>query len=687
MNNLRYAFRQLVKNPGFTTVAVLTLALGLSANTTIFSIISALFFQPLPVKDPERLVLVLQKSATWKMPHGHSWPDYNDYRDRVGAFEDVIATFMTPVHLSVPRQEPERAWIEAVSGNYFSMLGIEPAQGRFLQAGEGKNPGADPVIVLSHAYWLRKFGGNLSAIGQTVQVNGHPFTIVGVTPPQFASAQWSIGVNAFIPATMLGQLRAGGEDFLRSRGAPAFKVFARLKPGVTLAQSRAAVAVVAQQLAQEYPKEHKEATVFVMPERYCRPEPTFSEFMPIVSSVFMVMVGLVLLIACANVANLMFSRALARQKEMSIRTAIGASRGQLIWQLLTESVLLAVVAGVVGLVLAYWSGRLLAGFSPAGDVPIRNDQHWDWRVSAFSFLVSVLAGVITGLAPALRATKLDVQATLKEGSTSIVSSARHRFRSALVVSQVAICLVVLVAGGLFVRSLQQVAGMDLGFRTDHLLMASLDLDLQGYGDARSKQFCRQLLDRVKTLPGVRSASLAQTVPLDYGFEIASIAPAEKAADDADSFSAVHGNRIDPDYLRNSAFATMPLRMGATLAGVQGLLGLLLAVMGLYGVVSYAVSQRTREIGIRMALGARRLDIFRLVVRDGLKLTALGLALGLLVALAVAGIFGKILYGLTPAATPVVAFVVFLLAAVSMLACWLPARRAARVDPMVALRCE
>ncbi len=815
--DLRYGARVLMKKRGFTAAAVFTLALGISANITIFSIISEFFFKPLPVKEPDRLVLVLQKSAVWNKPHGHSWLDFRDYRERLEVFSDMLAVAMGPAHLSIAGHQPDREWIEMVSGNYFSMLGVEPKLGRLFYREEGEMPGADPIVVLSHDYWQRKFGGDPSVIGKALSINGHPFTIVGVAPDTFGSAQWKLAPRAFIPASMLGQARPGGGKLLQARGAVLFKLMARLKPGVTVAQAGVAVDIAGKQLAREYPDEHKEATVFVVQEQYCRPEPVAAEFMPLAASVFMGMVGMVLLIACANVANLMFSRSVARQKEMAIRTAIGANRGRLIRQLLAESILLACLAGIVGALLANWSGYLL-GFMPsgAGDMPIRTDNDsWDWRVFAFTFAVSVIAGVVTGVAPALRATRFDLQTTLKEGGGGLLASSRHLFRSVLVVSQVAICVVVLIAGGLFVRSLQQVADASLGFRTDHLLLASLDLGLQGYDEARQKQFHRQLLDRLEGQPGVRSASLASYVPFSYFFEIALVAPEEKAGD-TDSFTTVHANYVTPEYLttmggavlrgrdfaqhddetaikvaivnatmaerlwpgqdargkrfkwgedegfwqvvgvarnakyvmlgeelrpffyaplaqrhaspvtlhlwsagdpaalapavrdvlrhmdadlpiynvltmeahlNDSAFAMMPLRVGAVLAGAQGLLGLFLAAMGLYGIVSYVVSLRTREIGVRMALGARGFDVVRLVVRDGLRLTLIGLAIGLLVSLGFTAILTQVLYGLMPATTPVFIAVIVLFAGVAMLACYLPARRATKVDPNIALRYE
>src|SRR5215831_13137936 len=290
----------------------------------------------------------------------------------------MLAVALNPVHLSVAGHQPEREWVETVSGNYFSMLGVEPKLGRLFRREEGEKPGADPIVVLSYDYWQRKFGGDPSAVGKSINVNGHPFTVVGVTPETFGSAQWKLAPRAFVPASMLGQIRPDGDKWLQGRGAIIFKVMARLKPGVTVAQAGAAVEIVAKHLAREYPDEHKDAKVFVAREQYCRPEPTFVEFIPVVGSVFMVMVGLVLLIACANVANLMFSRAVVRQREMGIRKAIGANRWRLIRQLLAESVLLAVIAGAVGSLLAHWSGYLLTLMpAGAGDMPLRTDKNWD----------------------------------------------------------------------------------------------------------------------------------------------------------------------------------------------------------------------------------------------------------------------------------------------------------------------
>jgi predicted permease len=819
MNDLRFAVRMLLKSPGFTVVAVVTLALGLSANAMIMGVISAFFFRPLPVKDPERLVIMMQKTSVIEFPHGHAWLDYRDYRSRVTQLEDALALFMIPVHLGAAGHQAERTWIEAVSGNYFSMLGAEPALGRLLAPGEGEKPGADPVVVLAHSYWQSKFGSDPSIVGRTIQLNGRPFTVIGVTGAKFNGAQWSIAVSGWVPATMLGQLMPGGDNFLNSRGAPAFKVMARLKPGVTIAESRAAIEVVAKQLAAEYPKEHRESTIVVVPELRSRPEPSFSQFMPFAAAVFMALVMFVLFIACANVANLMFSRALARQREMGIRTAVGASRWRLIRQLLVESVLIALLAAALGMVLSTVGGAFLSGFTPQGDMPIRADRSWDWGVTVLTLLLGVLAGAVTGLAPALRATRVDLQSVLKDGGVMVMGSSRHAFRSLLVVAQVALCVVVLVCSGLFVESLRQMAKLDLGFHTENLVMASLDLGLQGYSDDQGRQFLRRLLERTRALPGVTAATVGSAVPFGYGMTLTDVGAEGRITEGSPgkdgylstgytvveatyhatmgitllqgrAFTAFDGpnaprvavinqtlaNRLWPggsalgkrfrfgrdgeyvevvgiardgkylmlgeeprpyvylpleqryqspatlsvrangdplalvpalrrvlaeldpnlpiydvrtmeEHLRQSALAMMPLRMTATLSAIQGGLGLLLAVLGIYGVVSYAAGRRTREIGVRLALGAQRFDVLKLVVHEGWRLTLTGLGIGLVFAVLLAMVLSRLLYGLNPLNVPVFGSVVVLLTGVALLACYLPARRVAGVDPMLALRHE
>jgi predicted permease len=823
LQDLRYAVRMLAKSPGFTVVAVLTLALGLSVNIIVFSIVSTMFFRPLPVRNPEQLVLVLQKTPEWPMPHGNSWLEYQDFKRRVDAFTDMLALFFMPAHVSAPAKHPDRTWIEAVSGNYFSMLGIEAARGRLFLPGEGEKPGADPILVLSHHYWQAKLGGDPSIVGKTIHLNGHPFTVIGVTPAEFGSAQWGLAPGAFVPATMLEQLYDGIGNPLNDRRWAAFKLMARLKPGVSIGQAGMAVEAVARQFAAENPEAYKGMSTLVLSERRCRPEPSFSAFMPFVASVFMAMMSLILFIACANVANLMYSRALSRQREMGIRSSIGATRWQMIRQVLVESVLLAVLAGIAGLVLARWSGGLLETLTPQGDIPVRMDSRWDWNVMVFTILASIMAGVLTGIAPALRCTKLNVQSIIKEGSGAVLASGRHLVRSGLVVSQVASCLVALVCGGLFLESLRRTAAIDLGFSSENLMMASIDLGLQGYEEPRGRQFQRQLVERIRALPGVRSAALASGVPFDPssgimvshrvgaegqvlpesrpgqdGYSAAALLAVDEnyfdamgvallrgrtfTSQDDESASAVAivnqtmarklwpdqdaiGKRfrsdirgshvqvvgivrdgkyrwlsegplaffyvplaqdytpavtlhvrtlsdplaltpsirgvlrsLDPnlpiynirsmqEHLRQSAFALMPLLMATSLATVQGVVGLFLAVLGIYGVVAYAAGRRTREIGIRIALGALPHNVLMMTVRDGLRLTAIGMGIGLLVALGLARLLAILLYGLNPMSLPVFAAAIVTMATMALFASWLPARRAARVDPMEALRCE
>lgn len=818
MKNLRLAFRQLVKHPGFTVVAVLTLALGLGANATILGIIEAFFFRPLDVPGADRLVFVLQQTDVVEFPHGYSWLDYEDLRDQVEPFEDALGLFLTPVHIGAPGRPPERTWIECVSPNYFSLLGVPAARGTVFSPANVGQPGAPPVVVLAQSFWERSFGGDPSLIGGTLHLNGQPFTLLGVMPETFNGAQWSIAPSAWVPATALPHLQEDGQQFLENRGAPAFKVLARLKPGATVAQARAAAEVVVRQLAAEYPQGRPMPEVRVIPEQLSRPEPSFSAFMPLAATVFMGLVLLVLLIACANVANLMFARAINRRKEMGIRTALGASRWQLVRLLLWESVLLALVAGCLGSLLAHGVGLALNQFTPGGDLPVVSDTAWSWRVFFGTAALAVVAGVVTGWVPALRATRWDLHTVLKEGAATQAGVGRHPFRSALVIGQIALSVVVLTCGGLFLESLRRTARLDLGFRPDNLIMASVDLGLQRYDQARGHQFHRDLSDRLAGLHGVQAVALAGAVPFDYSIRMHEVGAADQTQPGpgqngflAAAYSAVStgylralgvtlvqgrdfaatdlpespkvvivnqtlarriwgdenplGKRLrlgrdddlrevvgvardgkylmlsedprpyfyvpltqfytspvtlfvrtqgdplvlvpalrqilaelDPhlpiynvrtmaEHLRQSALALMPLRLAAVLAGAQGMLGLFLAILGIYGVVSYAVTQRTHEIGIRLALGAARSDILRLVVREGWRLTLVGLGIGFALTLVVALGLSRLLYGLNPIHLPVFSIVAALLAGIALIACYLPARRATRLNPMLALRCE
>jgi predicted permease len=814
--DLKLALRSLAKEPGFTAVAVVTLALGIGVNTSLFSLVSAFFLQPLSVKDPQELVVVMQRGDLVNVPYGHSYLDYLDFRERTSSFSDLVAYMPTPVHLSAPGQTPERTWIEVVSPNYFALARVEPHLGQLLRPGEGEGKGAAPTIVLSHRYWQRRFGGDPSIVGRAIVLNGNPFTVLGIAPASFSGLSWAMAVSGFVPSGAMGTLLQGGDGFLTNRGAHAFRFMGRLAPAKTLTQARADVEVAAQGIYTTYPSDHKGSRVLVAPESRSRPDPSLSDFLPVFAAIFAAMVALVLLISCANVANLILSRSLVRRKDFVMRSALGASRAQLVRLQVMESLVLAALAGVLALVLAHWAGQALAGFTPAGDIPVNTDHPPDWRIYVFTLVVAAAAGLAAGLWPALQASKFDLAQSLKEGGNAPTGSARHPLRNLLVVGQVTVSLIVLVCAALFLHSLREMRGMALGFRSDHLVMMSLDLGLQQYGDERGRRFLEDLVERALAVPGVRSASLTQHVPLDYGIVINDVAvdgeipgskdgyvpsactvvgphffetvgtplkqgraleasdgeraprvavvnetmarslwpgqdavgrrfrngrdgewttvvgvagdgkyfmlgeaprsyfylplaqnyrspitlvvrsesdagalakPLQDLIRELDADLPVYNVRTMERHIRDSVFGLMPLRVGAAMAGVEGLLGLFLAILGLYSVVSYSANQQVHEIGVRMALGARSGDVVRLVVRKGLRLTLLGVALGLVGALAVGFALSHVLYGLRPVDLRVLVPVTALLVGVAVLACYLPARRATRVDPMVALRCE
>jgi putative ABC transport system permease protein len=815
MDDLRHALRTLWKQRGFAAVAILTLAFGIGLNISLFGMLSAFFLQPLAVRDADRLVIVMQRSDAVNVPYGHSYPDYLDYRSSTTAFSELAAFMPHPAHVSARGQTPERTWIEVVSPNYFVLAGVAPAFGEFPRPEDGFGKAAAPTVVVSHRYWQRRFGGDPSLVGRQISINGRPFTVSGIAPATFTGLSWAMAVSAFVPAGALGTLMDGGDRFREDRGTAAWRLMGRLGPGKTLRDARTEIDVVSKRLAADYPAEHKGTRALTIPENRARPDPSLAGVLPVFAAVFAVMVGLVLLIACANVANLMFARALARQRDLVIRSALGASRVRLIRLQIVETLVLACVAGVAGLLLARWAGGALAGFVPAGDIPINEHREWDWRIYVFTLGISILAGIVTGLWPARNATRFDLVASLKDGG-SHAGTARHALRSLLVIGQVTMSFVVLASAALFVHSLRQMQHLALGFEPRGVLLMSVDLDLQQYSDQRARRFIEDFLRRAEATPGVTSATAGAHLPFDYGapFDTISIdgdIPGSKdsslmmpftsvgprffettgtairrgrAFDNRDNENsarvgvinetmarklwpgrdplgrrfrigrqnkwievvgvAADGkylmlaeqprpyfylplsqdyrspmtivvraaaepgslaaplqrllNEMDPDlpvfnvrtmesHIRGSVFGLMPLRMGAAMAGMQGLVGLLLAIMGLYAVVAYGVARRTREIGVRIALGARGADVVRLVVREGMWLSAIGCGLGLMLALGIGAGLSAVLYGLKPVEAPVFLVVAGVVLVVSALACYMPARRATRVDPILALRCD
>lgn len=813
--DLRYAIRMLAKSPAFTLIAVLALGFGIGANTAIFSVFNGMLWRPLPVKDPQQIVAVNEGKRGQTFPLPLSFLDFLDYRELKSVFSDLAAFAPSPINFNAGGR-PERAWTGFVSGNYFSTLGVEAIRGRTFSQDEGWVANKDPLIVLNYRFWQQRFGGDPRIIGQTVQVNQHDFTIIGVLPQSFHGTYYFIDPDFYVPITMVPTLDPNSADILTRRNASDFRVIGRLQPGVTPAMAMAAAEPTNRRLAEQYPDSHKEVFLLVEPELHARPEPGLGGFMATVSAVFMGLVGLVLLIACANVANLILARANARRKEIATRIALGATRWRMIRQLLTESLLLAVMGGLAGLLLARWVAIGLLSIRLPTDIPIRLfDLRMDWRIFAFSFVAAMLTGLIAGIIPALQTSRTDLAETLKEGGRAGGGAGRHRMRNILVIGQVTVSLLLLACAGFFIRSFQNSARVDMGFRVENTLLVSMDVGLQGYNEQRGQQFYQQLTDRVKALPGVRAAAISSFIPMGYDNSTISVYLPEHAASDKSGVETAFSDSVQPGYfgtagvqviqgreftvadtatapsvaIINEAFAKkiwpgqdpigktfqkekngpviqvvgmtrtgkyvflyespvsyvyfplvqnynstatifvqtdgdplrqvepvreqirqldstlpvygvtsmdahvhygkplLPARLGAILVGAFGILGLALAAVGVYGVVSYSVSQRTQELGLRTALGAQRSDVIKLVLRQGLGLALVGVSIGLVLALALARAIRAVLYGVTSTDYLTLVLVSALLFAVAFVATYIPALRATQVDPVVALRHE
>jgi len=823
--DLRFAWRTLRRNPLFTAVAVLSLALGIGANTAIFSLLDQVLLRPLPVKDPEALVMLdlpgPTQGSVWNN-NAFSYPMYREFRDRNPVFEAVLAQFPTQMSMGF-RGQTESVGGLLVSGNYFAVLGIKASLGRAFTLEDDRTPGAHPVAMLSHGFWKRRFGGDRSVIGQAIVLNGHQFTVIGVGPEGFHGTEITNSFDVMTPLMMKAQMTPNWNGLDNSR-VLFLNVYARLKAGITPGQAEAGMqplvrAILEQELggirtsSERFRKRFVEKKLVLLPGAHGR----LQERESIEAAMWMVMamVALVLLIACANVANLLLARAAGRQKEMAIRLASGAGRWRLIRQLLVESVLLALMGGVAGMVISVWSSSALLSLLPADGGAPPFGATPDSRVLVFSLLLSALTGLLFGLIPALKTTRPDLAPMLKDQSTQFTGQAGHGWlRRGLVVTQAALALLLLIAAGLFARSLANLRGVNPGFRADHLLSFRVDPSLGGYKKDAAISVLDRLRDELAALPGVRQATMAAEPLLDDSINMSTVIvegyqskegedmnprcnyvgpgffatlgiPLVRGRDftsaDTDGARKVavinesmakyffgggnplgrkvgfgrdrvpdreivgvvkdgkHGDLREGNfrflyvpYAQNDAVGAMTFyvrsaqepaslgaasratlrridenlpiagmrtmeaqlsasltleRMVATLCAAFGTLATVLAAIGLYGVMACNVARRTREIGLRMALGAGRRSVITMVLREVAVMTAAGIAVALPAAFGLGQYVQSQLFGLQARDPLTMAAATAVLGVVALLAGYVPARRAARVDPMVALRYE
>jgi predicted permease len=806
--DLTFAFRRFSKSPGFVLAVVLSIGLGIAANSTIFSMVSRFVFRPAPVGDPATLLALHTTHDGDECCNNFSWPTYTDVRDQAKSFSGVAAYYeLLPASIG-GNGEPERVWGQSVTANFFHVAQLRLPLGRGFLDREEKLP----VIVLSHRLWRRRFNADPGVLGKSVSLSGHPFTIVGVAPPGFRGLDLVLDPEFWIPLGNVEQLATN----IPSRDARDYHwvaVVARLNPGVTRTQAAAELGVLARRFAKSYPDTDKGGGFLFEQAGSLLPGRERSRIL-LFFAALSVVVLLVLGIACANVANLLLAQAATRQREMAVRIALGATRAQLLRQMLVESILLALGGGVLGTALSLWATSALSTFHVPAPVPLDLSVTVDWRVLLYTFALSVGAGLLFGLIPAWIASRPILINALRGEDALARPGRRLTLRNVLVVAQIAMSLVLLCATGLFLRSLGNAASIDIGFRSSGVLMMSVDPRVHGYTPEATTQFLTQLRDNVAAIPGVLSVAATDCAPLSGGnrsdsfsaagqpqpsgpdlsvdlfmatpgyFEtlgIARIAGRDFANESAsgpkvaivnqffvehffgeqnpigqhvtgagvtyqiigvvqniksrtlgedlrpvlfrslaqstgsdpsflgytllvrsagkpaaianavrheihalDPSMAVYNPETIEEHLRSALF--LP-RLAGTLFGIFGLTGLVLATVGLYGVMSYSVSRRTREIGIRLALGAQLGTVQRLVIRQGMLLTVIAIALGLPVALAVAKFSSSFLYGIHPHDLVTFTMLPLFLAAVALFACWIPARRAARINPQTALRSE
>ena len=807
LQDIRFALRQLIKKPGFAALAITSMALGIGANTSIFSLVDTVLLRPLAVREPSQLVVLygtLHKGADVSL---QSYPDYKDYRDRNTVFSGLFV-YRVVVSSLTHNDSSERVWGYSVSGNYFDVLGVKPALGRAFLPEEDQTPDSHPVAVLGYGCWERRFGSDPSIVGKTVQFNGRPFNVIGVAPKGFIGTEVAFEPEMFIPVMMAKEIEPG-TNYLANRNSGNLFAVGRLKPGVSFAQAQAALEALDVELAKDHPENVGRGIRLVRPGLFL---PDIRNSVFAFAGVLAAVGALVLLLACVNLASLLLARATERRREIAVRLAIGASRARLVRQLLTESVLLSLAGGAAGSLLAVAINQSVRAIRLPIDVALLFDLRTDWRVLTFAVVLSVVTGIFFSLIPALQASRPQLVPALKDES-SMAGFGRSRLRNTLVVAQVSLSLILLISAGLIARSLQAAQRMRPGFNPENAVALSFDVSLQGYDEARGRAFQQQVLERARSLPQVESVALTDNLPLGLNYndtgvyiegaeftstsnlpiaipmdsspgyfdvmgiplrgrdfladenkkeqrpaivnqtfarrfypsqdaigkrfnfrgpdspfwQIVGVVPEGKYnslgedpkpavytplfRDYTGAVTLVARTRGDPrstlDALRTEVqtldrslsiynaktlvqhmgVSLFPARMAAIALGSFGLLALILAAVGIYGVMSHVVAGRTREIGLRMALGAQLSDVRKLILRQGMLLAVIGSVIGLIIALGGARMLKSLLYGVSASDPVTFSLVAMLLLSIALLACWVPARRAARVEPMVALRAE